>query len=57
MGTASVFALSFCMSDESIHNPPTSKQHLADISDAATLRRLLRLAVQAETLDAFTNGL
>jgi predicted transposase/invertase (TIGR01784 family) len=33
------------------------KQQLADISDAATLRRLHRLAVQAETIDAFTNGL
>ena len=33
------------------------KQQLADISDAATLRRLHRLAVQAETIDAFINGL
>ena len=33
------------------------KQQLADIHDAATLRRLHRLAVQAESIDAFTQGM
>lgn len=37
--------------------PYSIKKQLADITDTAFLRQLHRLAVQAESIDAFTEGM
>ncbi len=45
------------LASEVLSNAQLILQQLADISDAATLRRQHRLAVRSESIDAFTQDM